>query len=59
MRHGGNDVSEDMVAGTLGIKTFLLTDCLINKPEADIGRWPHGGFDELLSFLDRTFFEAG
>ena len=27
----GNDVDEDMVASNLGIKTFLLTDCLINK----------------------------
>lgn len=27
----GNDVEEDMVAGTVGIKVFLLTDCIINK----------------------------
>ena len=27
----GNDVQEDMVAGQLGMKVFLLTDCLINK----------------------------
>ena len=48
----GNDVGEDMVAGTLGIRTFLLTDCLINRDGADISRWPHGGFDELLSWLE-------
>ena len=50
----GNDTGEDMVAGELGIKTFLLTDCLINKSGADIARWPHGGFDELLAWLEAT-----
>ncbi|MBO6041407.1 MAG: HAD family hydrolase [Oscillospiraceae bacterium] len=49
----GNDVDEDMVAEKLGVTTFLLTDCLINKSAADISRWPHGGFDELLTWLDR------
>ena len=32
----GNDVSEDMVASKLGLKVFLLTDCLINKDNVDI-----------------------
>ena len=27
----GNDVTEDMVASTLGMQVFLLTDCIINK----------------------------
>ena len=27
----GNDVGEDMVAETLGMRVFLLTDCLINR----------------------------
>ena len=52
----GNDVGEDMVAETLGMKVFLLTDCLINKDDADIARWPHGGFDDLMEYLRR---EAG
>ena len=47
----GNDVGEDMIAQTLGMKVFLLTDCLINKTGADISRYPHGGFDELLAFI--------
>ena len=47
----GNDVSEDMVAETLGLRVFLLTDCLINKEGEDVARWPHGGFAALLSFL--------
>lgn len=47
----GNDVTEDMVAETLGMKVFLLTDCLINREGADLSHWPHGGFDELFAFL--------
>lgn len=48
----GNDVEEDMVAaGSLGMKVFLLTDCLINKKERDIEAYPHGGFPELLQYL--------
>ena len=27
----GNDVTEDMIAETVGMKVFLLSDCLINK----------------------------
>lgn len=48
----GNDVTEDMIAETLGAKVFLLTDCLINKEEKDISRYPHGSFEELLDYVD-------
>ena len=44
-------VSDDMVAGELGMKVFLLTDCLINKDNADVGAYPNGGFDELCEFI--------
>ena len=47
----GNDVVEDMIAESLGMKVFLLSDCIINKHNADISRYPHGGFDELKAFL--------
>ncbi len=43
----GNDVAEDMFAETLGMQVFLLTDCLINKKNADISRYPHGDIDAL------------
>ena len=49
----GNDVDEDMIARTLGIQVFLLTDCLINKNCADISIYPHGSFPELLDFIRR------
>ncbi len=47
----GNDVEEDMVAETLGFGVFLLTDCLINKKNRDITRYPHGNIDALTAFL--------
>lgn len=47
----GNDVGEDMIAAELGMKVFLLTDCLINKAGADIDQYPHGGFDELKEYV--------
>ena len=47
----GNDVSEDMITETLGMKVLLLTDCLINKGNEDISKYPHGGFQELKEYL--------
>lgn len=47
----GNDVSEDMVAESIGMEVFLITDCLINKEEKDISVYPNGGMDEALAFL--------
>ncbi len=47
----GNDVGEDMPAAELGMKVFLLTDCLINKEKADIAQWPHGSFGALQRWL--------
>jgi FMN phosphatase YigB (HAD superfamily) len=47
----GNDVTEDMIAASLGMKVFLLTDCLINKHNQDMGCYPHGSFDVLMEFI--------
>ena len=47
----GNDVGDDMVARDIGMKVFLLTDCLINKQDADISQYPNGSFDDLEGFL--------
>lgn len=47
----GNDVTEDMVAETLDMGVFLLTDCLINRTGEDISRYPQGGFSELLQYI--------
>ncbi len=48
----GNDVGEDMIAGKLGMKTFLLTDCLINRVQADIDAYPHGSFEALEAYIE-------
>lgn len=48
----GNDVTDDMVAATVGMKVFLLTNDLINKENADISIYPHGDFDDLIKHLD-------
>lgn len=47
----GNNVSEDMVAAELGMKVFLVTDCLINKKNEDIANYPQGDFKDLLAYL--------
>lgn len=47
----GNDVRDDMIAATLGMKVFLLTDCLINKADADITSYPRGSFNALIDFI--------
>lgn len=48
----GNDVDDDMVAQALGMKVFLLTDCLINAEEKDISSYPSGDFDALADYLE-------
>ena len=48
----GNDVGDDMLpAREVGMQTFLLTDCLINKTGHSIDEFHHGGFEELKTFL--------
>lgn len=48
----GNDALEDTVAETLGMRVFLLTDCLINKQERDISQYPQGSFKELRAYIN-------
>ena len=47
----GNDVSDDMVAEKLGMKVFLLTDCLINLKGEDISVYPNGSLDDLMKYI--------
>ena len=55
----GNDVAEDMMAGAkVGLRGFLLTDCLINTPSADVIDYPHGSFDELNIYLTSLIAKA-
>jgi HAD superfamily hydrolase (TIGR01549 family) len=48
----GNDVGEDMIAETLGMKVFLLTDDLINKNGKDISVYPNGSFEQLKEWIN-------
>lgn len=52
----GNDVTEDLVAETLGMKVFLLKDCIINKEEKDIAKYPQGSFEELKEYISGLIF---
>lgn len=47
----GNDVTEDMCVSVLGVDTYLLKDCIINKEETDISGYKQGGFEDLLEFI--------
>lgn len=49
----GNDVSDDMPARDIGMKVFLITNCLINIKNKDISCYEHGGFPELNAFIER------
>lgn len=48
----GNDAHEDMIAEELGMKVFLLTDCLINKEGKDLSAYPQGNFRDLIRFIE-------
>jgi FMN phosphatase YigB (HAD superfamily) len=47
----GNDVAEDMCAAKLNMKTFLLTDCLINSKKADLSGMQQGSFRDLYEYI--------
>ena len=47
----GNDVGEDMIAATLGLDVFLITDYLINTKGLDTSNYPQGDLNDLLSYL--------
>ena len=49
----GNDVNEDMIAEELGMKVFLVTDCLLNADNKDVTRYPRGSFADLANYLKK------
>lgn len=49
----GNDAKEDMAASKLGIKTYLLVDCLINLENLDISRFENGDFENFLNLVKK------
>lgn len=49
----GNDAKEDMAASKLGIKTYLLVDCLINLENLDISLFENGDFKKFLNLVKK------
>ena len=47
----GNDVEEDMIANTLGMETFLLTPCMINKHNTDVSQYKRGDLGAFSEFI--------
>ena len=54
----GNDATEDAAAELVGMRVFLLTDCLINKEQRDLSGYPRGGFDQLLGYIEKQRAEG-
>lgn len=48
----GNDLTEDGAALKAGLPLFVLTNHLINKENKNPDDYPHGGFQDLLRFLE-------
>ena len=49
----GNDTRDDFAAHALDIPVFILTECMINTENVDLTPYPHGNFDELISYIKR------
>ena len=49
----GNDVDEDMIARRLGMKVYLVTDCLLNKKNEDISGYPQGTLADLATAVEK------
>ena len=47
----GNDVSEDMCVSELGMQTYLVTDCLINKNNISLDTIPHGTMEDFYEYI--------
>ncbi len=49
----GNDLQEDMVAQKIGMKTYLVTDCLLDRGEPSYKPDEQGTLSELLQAVRR------
>lgn len=48
----GNDVQDDLIAGVLGIKTYLITDYLINKDNQEFSCTYQGSYEDFYRFVE-------
>lgn len=51
----GNDMEEDLVAATLGMKTYLVTDFLIQRDNVPYVPHGQGTLEDFLSFVRKEF----
>jgi FMN phosphatase YigB (HAD superfamily) len=47
----GNDVQEDIIAGKLGLKTFLIKDCLLHRTEDETAADYEGDYESFYEFV--------
>ena len=47
----GNDVQEDLVAGDLGIETYLITNYMINRNNEEINSTYQGTYEDFYKFV--------
>jgi FMN phosphatase YigB (HAD superfamily) len=50
----GNDVEEDLVAGKLGMQTYLITNHMIKRTEEDICCTYQGTYEDFLKFAQEV-----
>ncbi|MDF2672484.1 MAG: hydrolase [Clostridiales bacterium] len=48
----GNDVQEDLIAGKIGIKTFLIKDYMIHRTEEEIVSDYIGSYENFYKFIE-------
>lgn len=58
MSDGGNDVKEDLAAGQLGIKTWLVTDCLEHGEGLDLTKDVKANYQSTLEDFWRRVAEV-
>ena len=46
----GNDGVEDTAAAQVGLSLYLATDCLENGDKVDLSQFPHGSFQDFLTY---------
>jgi hypothetical protein len=47
----GNDVQEDCIAETLGIKTYLITNHMLHRTQDEIQSTYKGDYEDFFSFV--------
>lgn len=47
----GNDVQEDLIAGKLGLKTFLIKDCILHRTEEEVAADYQGSYENFYEFV--------